>query len=102
MVWLRDYTCHRKGSSQECFFTHSFSLTIHSDFTTVTYEQAIIFSVAGSTFLHLLEELRRVGESFTGSLVLFSVPDPLQTYRWLALLKLLYFFEGEETLVLKH
>ena len=77
-------------------------LTIHSDFTTVTYEQAIIISVAGSTFLHLLEELRRVGESFTGSLVLFSVPDPLQTYRWLALLKLLYFFEGEETLVLKH
>ena len=46
-------------------------------------EEVLIISAAGRAFLRPREDLRQVGESFTGGLVLI-MPDPLQISRRLA------------------
>ena len=46
-------------------------------------EEILIISAAGRAFLRPREDLRQVGESFTGGLVLI-MPDPLQISRRLA------------------
>ena len=63
-------------------------------------EPAAIVSIKGRAFLHLREDLRRIGEKLAEGLAL-SVRNPYRTSLWLALLTASYFPAGEETLVPK-
>ena len=59
-------------------------------------------SAAECAFLRWREDLRRVGERFSGSgMITLAVPDPLQTSLRLTLFKVSYFSVCEDTLVPK-